>query len=105
MSRLGDLKHADHARLWSFEGMLLPLDGFFSTFGGSIHGLISFDHLKIGEPIFDTLLPSCVIGHSHPVEEFFSREWLVTILDASGHRTTSRLRLPRERCGYSFPPT
>ncbi len=28
--------------------MLLPLDGFFSTFGESIHGLISFDHLKIG---------------------------------------------------------
>jgi hypothetical protein len=28
--------------------MLVPLDGFFSTFGESIHGLISFDHLKIG---------------------------------------------------------
>ena len=28
--------------------MLLPLDGFFSTFGESIHGLFSFDHRKIG---------------------------------------------------------
>jgi hypothetical protein len=49
--------------------------------------------------IFETLLSSCVIRHSRPVEEFFSREWLVNILDASGHRTTSRLQLPRERCG------
>ena len=48
MSSLHNLKRTDHARLWSFEGMLLPLDGFFSTFGESIHGLISFDHLKIG---------------------------------------------------------
>ena len=28
--------------------MLLPLDGFFSTFGEPIHGLISFDHRKTG---------------------------------------------------------
>jgi hypothetical protein len=48
MSSLRDLKDADHAPLWSFEGMLLPLDSFFSTFGESIRSLISFDHLKIG---------------------------------------------------------
>lgn len=51
MSSLHNLKHADHARLWSFEGMLLPLDGFFSTFGESIHGLFSFDHRKIGRAV------------------------------------------------------
>ncbi len=34
MSRPDNLKHVDHARLWTFKGMLLPLDGFFSTFGG-----------------------------------------------------------------------
>jgi hypothetical protein len=34
MSSPDNLKHVDHARLWTFKGMLLPLDGFFSTFGG-----------------------------------------------------------------------
>jgi hypothetical protein len=48
MSSPDNLKHVDHARLWSFKGMLSPLDGFFSAFRGSIHGLISFDHLKLG---------------------------------------------------------
>jgi hypothetical protein len=51
MSTLHNIKHTDHTRLWSFEGMLLPLGGFFSTFGESIHGLISFDHLKIGRAV------------------------------------------------------
>ncbi len=48
MSRLGDLKHADQAGSRSFEGMLLPFDGRFSTLGECIRSLSAFDHLKIG---------------------------------------------------------
>src|SRR5215217_2954669 len=48
MSCLGDFKHAGQAGSRSFEGMLLPFDGRFSTLGECIRSLSAFDHLKIG---------------------------------------------------------
>jgi DDE family transposase len=63
MSHLGDLKHAGQAGSRSFEGMLLPFDGRFSTLGECIRSLSAFDHLKIGRARWwDTLLKQTFYG-------------------------------------------